>query len=230
MGKKHLKRLVAPRTWKIERKTTKFITRSNPGAHSFELGMPLNLIFKDLLNYCKTSKEVRSILQDKEILVDGRRRKEPKFVIGFMDVLSIPVTKEDFRVMFDKKGKLTLIKIKKNEADLKISKIIGKKTLGENKTQLNLSDGRNILVKEDKSRVSDSLLIKIPEQEIKDTIKLEKGAIVVLVGGKHIGLNGEVEEIKDNVITVKIGDERIRTKKDYAFAVGNKEPLISLSD
>jgi len=230
MGKKHLKRLVAPRTWRIERKTTTFITRPNPGAHSYELGMSLNLIFKDLLSYCKTSKEVKGILHDKEVLVDGERRKDPRFMVGFMDTLSIPVIKEDFRILLDKKGKLNLIKIKKNEADLKLSKIIGKKVLGKNKVQLNLSDGRNILVKENKYNVSDSLLIKVPEQEIKESVKLEKGAIVILTGGKHIGISGEVDEIINNVITINIGDEKIQTKRNYAFAIGNKKPLISLSD
>jgi small subunit ribosomal protein S4e len=230
MGKKHFKRLTAPRTWKIERKKTIFITRPNPGAHKYELGMPINLIFKDLLNYCKTSKEVKAILNDKDVLVDGTRRKDPRFIVGFMDVFSIPVTKEDFRMILDKKGKLSLIKIKKNEADVKISKIKNKKIIGKNKIQLNLSDGRNILLKDDKYRVSDSLVIKIPEQEIKEAIKLEKGAFVILIGGKHMGLNGEVEEIKENTITVKIGDEQIQTKKDYAFAVGHKKAAISLVD
>lgn len=230
MGKKHMKRLVAPKTWRIERKKTKFITRPNPGAHSYALGMPLNLIFKDVLNHCKTSKEVKDVLKDKEILVDGIRRKEVRFIIGFMDVLSIPVLKEEYRMLLDKKGKLNLIKIKKNEADLKISKIKGKKVLGKNKIQLNLSDGKNLLVKENKYRVSDSLLLKIPEQTIKEIIKLEKGAIVILTGGKHIGLVGEVEEIKDKVIIIKIENELLETKKDYAFAVGNKKAAISLSE
>jgi len=230
MGKKHLKRLTAPKTWKIERKKTVFITRPNPGAHKYELGMPINLVFKDLLNYCKTSKEVKAILHDKEILVDGARRKDPRFVVGFMDVFSIPVTKEDFRMLLDKKGKLSLIKIKKNEADVKISKIKNKKIIGKHMIQLNLSDGRNILVKDSKYKVSDSLLIKIPEQEIKEVIKLEKGAFVILIGGKHIGLKGEVEDIKDGTITVKIDEESIQTKKDYAFAVGHKKAAIGLVD
>ncbi len=229
MVRNHLKRLVVPKTWRIDKKSTVFVTKPKAGAHSFELGMPLNILFKDILRYCKTTKEVKSILQDKEVLIDGKRRYNPKLIVGFMDVLSIPSLNEYYRVIFDKKGKLTVLKIKKNEAEQKISKIIGKKNLSKNKIQLNLNDGRNIILKESKHKVGDSLLLSVPKQEIKEHLKLDKNVLVTFLGGKYIGIMGIVEEIKHDVIIVKIDDKKIQTAKRYTFVIGEKKPAIEIS-
>jgi len=229
MVKNHLKRLVAPKSWRIDKKSTVYVTRPKPGAHSFELGIPLNILFKDVLRYCKTTKEVKSILQDKEVLVDGKRRYDSKSIIGFMDVLSIPSLNEYYRVFLNNKGKITAEKIKKNEAEIKISKIIGKSILGKNKIQLNLSDGRNIILKESKHKVGDSLLINVPKQEIKEHLKLEKNNLVMFLGGKYIGRTGVIDEIKKDVIEVMIENKKIQTAKRYAFVIGERKSAIEIS-
>ena len=106
MAKKHLKRLNAPKSWKIKRKGIKFITRPNPGAHSFSLGMPINIVLREIFEYAKTTKEVKNILNNKEVLINGVRRKDHRFIVGFMDIIAIPGIKAYFRVLLDKKGKL----------------------------------------------------------------------------------------------------------------------------
>jgi len=53
----------------------------------------------------------------------------------------------------NKNKKLQLLKIEPEESNKKICKVIGKKVLKNKKVQLNLFDGRNILVKEDKFSV-----------------------------------------------------------------------------
>jgi len=187
------------------------------------------VLFKDVLGYCKTTKEVKSILQDKEVLVDGKRRYDYRYIIGFMDILSIPSINEHFRIVFDEKGRLVPIKIKKDETEQKIVKINGKTVMGKNKVQLNLNDGRNILVKDTKYKVGDSLLIKVPSQEIIQHIKMEKGNQAILIGGKHRALIGEIEEIKDNKIILKTDNKKIQTLKKFIFILGDKKPLVSLS-
>ena len=75
MVKKHLKTLTVPVSWPIKRKGQTFVMRPLPGK-AYSLGLPLSIIFKDILKYCKTSNEVKTILRDKEILVDGKRIKD----------------------------------------------------------------------------------------------------------------------------------------------------------
>ena len=43
-GKEHLKRVAAPRTWPITRKTSKWVAKPSPGPHSQEHGMPLVVV------------------------------------------------------------------------------------------------------------------------------------------------------------------------------------------
>jgi len=120
MGSKHLSRLTVPKTWKIKKKGIKYIIKPKPGMHNSKLGMPINIMFKDLLKYAKTTKEVKTILNNQESLVDGKRRKDPAFIIGFMDVLSIPKIKEYYRILINKDEKLIPVKIDEKEAKFKL--------------------------------------------------------------------------------------------------------------
>ena len=226
---KHLLRLAMPKTWKIKRKGIKYVSRPKSGPHSFKLGLPINLLLRDILNYARTTKEVKNILYNQDILVDGIRRKNHRFIVGLMDVISIPKTKENFRIILNKKGNIAALPIKEEEAKLKPCKIIGKTLLKKGKMQLNMEDGKNIPTKEDKYNVGDSILIEIPSQKIKEVFKLEKGSTVYLTGGKHIGETGLIEGIKENRLVYKREQETFETSKNYAFVIGKEKPSIELT-
>jgi small subunit ribosomal protein S4e len=229
IGKKHLSRLAAPRTWQVKKKGIKWISRPLPGGHAMDRSVPLNFVFRYLLNYARTSREVRYILNNQEIFVDGIRRKDPRFAIGIMDVLSIPKLDQYFRVLLTRKGKIRLLLIEKKEANTKLCKIMNKRAI-KNKIQLNLDDGRNILVEKDEFKVRDTLLIEIPSQKIREVLKLEKGNLIYLTRGKHIGEVGIIEEIKKDKLVYKRDNKRFETDIGFAFVVGKKTPSILLSE
>lgn len=230
MVKNHLKRLNMPSSWQIKRKKIRWVTRPNPGAHSLEFGLSLNTLLKEVICCVSTSREVRSILQNKDVLVDGKIRDDPKLIVGLMDVVSIPKLNKHFRILFDKKGKLTVVSLNEQESKIKLSKIRGK-SLIKGKTQLNLSDSRNILVDKDSFKIGDTLIIELPSQKIKDSIKLEKSTIIYLTGGKHTSDMGKVEDISKDKITYKSNTGKTyQTSKRYAFAIGKDKPLISLNE
>ncbi|MEE9525246.1 MAG: 30S ribosomal protein S4e [Candidatus Woesearchaeota archaeon] len=232
MGEKiqrHLSRLAMPKSWKIKRKGIKWVTRPHPGPHSLKLGMPLNVLLRDVLEYARTTKEVKNILQNQEILVDGIRRTNHRFLVGLMDVISIPKTKENFRILLNKKGYLIAFPIK-NDANIKPSKINGKSIIKKGKLQLNLFDGKNILSDKKEAKVGDTAIIELPSQKIKQIIKFEKGATIYLVGGKHIGGTGVIEDIKENKISYKSGKDKVETLKKYAFVIGKEKSLIQLQE
>ncbi len=228
MVKNHLKSITMPRTWQIERKKTVFVTRPNPGAHPMRHSMSLNIIMKELIKCAKTTKEVKAILHDKEVLVDGKKRNDEKYSTGLMDVISLPETKQNYRIIINKRGKLKALEIPKEESNIKLSKIENKSVLPKGKMQLNLSDGRNMIIDKKEYKTGDTLAISLPDQEIKEHLKLEVGMMALLIGGKHIGYIGKVEEIKSDVITIKIGDNSYETLKEYAFVVGKDKPIITL--
>jgi len=226
-GEKHLSRLAAPRHWPIKRHGLKWITKLRPGAHSSSLGMPLNIVLRDLLGYAKTNKEVKTILNTQEVLVDSKRRKDSRFNVGLMDSLSLLKTKEYFRVLFDKKGKIALIPIKENESRIKPCKIIGKRFV-KGKMQINLYDGKNILVEKGDYKIGDSVLVELPVLKIKEVLPIAKGSTVYLVGGRHVGEVGLLKEIKGNNIVVKTEKTEFETLKKYGFVVGKEKPAITI--
>ena len=72
--KKHLKRPMIPKSWPVERRGTVFVSKPNPGPHSLKLGLPIMIFIKDMLGMAKSAREVKNILNENEVLVDGIRR------------------------------------------------------------------------------------------------------------------------------------------------------------
>ena len=215
----HMKKLAAPRTWPIKRRDQTFMTSPLPGG-KFELGMPLNVIFKEMLGYAATSKEVKRVLNTKNVLVSGSRVKEPRFLVGLFDTIAIDETSSYHRIVLNDKGKIEAVQIKKEESNVKLSKVIGKAMLRKKRIQLNLSDGRNMIIEKDTYKTGDTLMISLPDNAIKKHVKLDKNAMIFLTGGKHIGETGIVQGISKDKITYKSGNgEVIETMKSHAFAI-----------
>lgn len=221
---KHLKRLNAPKSWPIkQRKGIKFITKPSPGPHSLEKSIPLDILMKDVLNYAQTTREVKKILNESKILVNNIIRKDHSFPIGIMDTISIPSTNEYYRLLYNEKGKFSLKPIKKEDALIKLYKIKNKTILKGNKLQLNLDDGKNILVPKDGYKVGDTILLE--GNKIKKHLKLEKNAMIFLTNGKYIGTVGTLEEIHkpsaltETKIVFKLNNKKFETLKKYAFVV-----------
>ncbi|MCW3133466.1 MAG: 30S ribosomal protein S4e [Methanophagales archaeon] len=233
MGK-HQKRIAAPRSWRIERKTAYWTVKPRPGPHPGDRSMPLLLIIRDMLKLADSSKEAKRILNEGEVVVNGRVRKDLKFPVGIFDILSIPRIKDNYIVLLDKKGKLSLVKIGQEEASKKLCRVNGKRMLKGGQIQLNLHDGRNILLEEERAekiKTKDSLLISLPDTEILQHFAYKKGSKVMVIGGKHSAQTGEIEEIRtvqspeSNVVKIKpFGEEgTFETIDDYVFVVGEEK-------
>ncbi|MEK6949866.1 MAG: 30S ribosomal protein S4e [Nanoarchaeota archaeon] len=227
---KHLKTYFAPKSWKVRRKGMKYIAKPSPGTHKIEHSMPLSVILRDVLKYATTKREARHILNKKNVLVDNIARTDYRFPVGLFDVLSFREIDENFRAVLDKKGRISIVKIGKDESKIKPYKIIGKRKV-KGKIQLNLSGGKNILADEDKYKVGDAVLLDLEKNnKIQEAIQLKKDALIYLTGGKHIGQTGKVQEIIGKRILYKAEDgEDVETLKEYAFPVGKDKPLINVS-
>ncbi len=220
----HLKRIRSNKAWPLKkRKGIKFIARPMPGPHSLENCITLNVILKDVVRYAKTTREAKKILNKGNLLVNNKVRKSHIFPVGILDTISFVELGEYYRVLYDKKGKFSLIKIKKDETENKLVKIVNKTILKKMRTQLNFHDGTNMLVDKNIYKNGDTLLLN--NGNILKHIKFEKNSLVYLIGGKHNGKIGIIEDIKessaidDGQIILKIGKENITTKKDFAFVI-----------
>ncbi|MEM5802132.1 MAG: 30S ribosomal protein S4e [Candidatus Aenigmatarchaeota archaeon] len=230
-----LKRLLAPAFWKIVKKEKKWVVAPKPGPHKKFESIPLLIIIRDILKLVDLGSEARKIIKRGEILVDGKARKDHAYPCGLFDVISIPKLKKNYRIVPKSKG-LDLIEISDEEAKLKIFKIKNKTKYKGNKVQLNLHDGKNILVEKDAYKTGDSLLVELPNLKIKNHLKLEKGSVGIITGGKNQGELGKVKEIipgkfrSPTKIICEILDKETEVSKENFFVVGKDKPLIKISD
>jgi len=229
MVKRHLKRLAMPRTWKLKRKENTWIARPDSGAHCYRMSVSLETMMKEMIKCAHTRKEAKTIINSRDVMVDQKKQKNLKLPVGLMDVVSLPEVDEHYRVLLNSRGEISVIPIKKEESSVKPCRITGKTVMSKGAIQLNLVDSRNILAKKDDAyKVGDTLLLSLPKQEIKEHLKLEKGAYAFLTGGKHIGRHGLIEGIKGNIIKLKSGEDLIETAKKDAFVIGKGKPSIKL--
>lgn len=228
---KHLKRLNTPRSWVIPRKTNVYTTKPRPGAHPVERALPLGTILRDFLKLATTSREASKVIGAGDVLVDGRIIKDPKFAVGFMDVVSIPKTKQAWRVFIDDKARLRVVPIESSQASWKLAQITGKSTVAGGQTQLNLHDGRNLLVKKDDYKTGDVLRLELPAQKVLGHFPLKEGSQVLITDGRHAGEVAPVKTIevtrshKPNLIHLTVGDVAFTTIKGYAFPIGDASNL-----
>ena len=232
---KHLKRLNAPRSLRLHRKENKWTVKPSPGPHPLHSAIPLGLLVRDYLNLCDTLREAKRVITNGEILVDMVKRKDYKFPCGFMDVISIPKMKKYYRILFDQAGKLTFVPISSKETEWKLCRIEGKTIVNGMKTQLNLHDGNNKLVKKDEYKTGDVLKLSLKDKKISDVYPLAKGSISMIIGGSHIGQMANVQDLeiiqssKSNIAKMK-GVNEFSTHQEYIFPIGKTKPEILLPE
>jgi len=227
----HLKRLAAPRSWSIPRKTNVYTAKPRPGAHPLRRAVPLGTVLRDYLKVSRSAREAGRAIGDGDVLVDGRIVKDPKFAVGFMDVVSIPKLKASWRVTIDDKARLRFAAVGEKEAAWKLCRIDDKTTVRGGRTQLNLHDGRNILVKKDDYKTGDVLRMELPSQKITGHFPLKDGAEALVTGGQHAGEVAPIKSVevtrshKPNLVHLTSGESHFTTIKDYAFPIGERGNL-----
>jgi small subunit ribosomal protein S4e len=228
----HLKRIPAPKNWIINRKERKFITRPMPGPHRLKESIPISILLKEFLNQAKIKKEVKYILNNNKLLIDKIPRKDIRFPIGVMDIVEIPDLKEKYVVLYNEKGKFMLNPIK--DASQKLLKIIGKTVVKFGKMQLNLDDGRNMIIPKSAYSVGDTIVFDLDNKKIKSHLKMEKDALLYFTGGSYKGKIGKMQKIEEKEgseeqrITFSIGKENFVTLKKYAFVIGKDKPVLEI--
>jgi small subunit ribosomal protein S4e len=222
MSSSHMKRLAMPRSWPLTRKTDVWISRPRPSGHPIERCMALGVVLRDILGVAQSMREAKRALSTRKILVDGRVTTDMRRGVGIMDVLT--VGDEHYRCVLDKNGKLRYASISAKDATHKLCRIDGKTTIKGGATQLNLHDGRNILIDDaNKYNTMDSLVLDVDTQKIKKHHKFEPGANCYLVGGSHIGSMAAMNEYavkrssKDNEVLF----DDFGTIVDHVFVVGD---------
>ena len=95
------------------KENTKFDKSLNDSA---PLKVPLALIIRNRLNYALTYSEVPKVLMQRCVKLDTKIRADKKYPVGFRDVITIEKAGENFRLIYDVKGRFYLHCIHADEA------------------------------------------------------------------------------------------------------------------
>ncbi len=228
MGR-HEKRVAAPTSWPIPRKTHHWVVGANAGPHSKETGIPLLVVVRDMLKLANNSREAKRIINEGTIFVDGRARTDYKYIIGLFDIVSIPSTNEYYRVLLDKQNRF---KLYKEGADaLKLCRINNKTIVKNGAVQLNLHDGSNIIASND-YKTFDTVLLGENRKIVKH-ISYKPGNLAMVVGGEHSGEIGKIKQIRKvrgsgtNMVAIS-NESEFETIENYVFVIGESAPEIKV--
>jgi len=228
--KKHLKRLNAPRKWMLGKLGGIWAPRPSSGPHKLRESLPLSLILRDKLKYALTRREVVMIVMRRHVAVDSRIRTDINFPTGFQDVVSLAKTGDNFRVLYDVKGRFVLQTIEKDEATWKLARVnqraVGSKaSVGRNpfaKGQLAAipyvvtHDGRTIRYIDPVVKVHDVVKVDLASGKVVGHIKFEVGNLAMVTKGANTGRVGEVTRIEKHPGSYEI--VHLKDKKGAAFA------------
>jgi small subunit ribosomal protein S4e len=83
----------------------------------------MSIFLRNRLKLALTGREVTAIVKQRLIQVDGKVRTDDTYPLGFMDVVTIEKSGENFRILYDVKGRFTIHRISAEEASYKLLKV-----------------------------------------------------------------------------------------------------------
>jgi small subunit ribosomal protein S4e len=247
--KKHLKRLNAPSHWMLDKLGGVWAPRPSTGPHKLRECLPLALILRNRLKYALTRREIVMIAARKLVQVDGKTRTDMNYPAGFQDVVSIEKTAENFRLLYDTKGRYTLHRISKDEAQYKLCRVVkvakGKKaTIGRNPLAtkqaaaipyITTHDGRTIRYADPLIKVHDTVKVDLKTGKTVGHLKFDLGNLCMVTRGKNTGRIGVMtrkEKHPGSFDIIHVKDRRnheFSTRLANVFVIGQgNSPWISL--
>merc|ERR1719246_270793 len=175
------------------------------------------------------------IVMQRLIKVDGKVRADMFYPAGYQDVITIDKTKENFRLLYDTKGRFALHKIQKEEASYKLCRVRKVERGPRGIPYARTHDGRTLRYPDPDVKANDTIRLDLATGKILDHAKFEAGNSVMTSGGNNMGRVGvivhrerhpgsfEIVHIKDSV------GHTFATRLQNVFPIGDgSKPWISL--
>jgi small subunit ribosomal protein S4e len=217
------KRISAHPIRNISRKEFVWTVKSMPGSHTANTSIPLGLVVRDMLTLSRTMRETKHLLSKGIVQIDNAVRKEYQFPVGLFDVVSIPSTKKNYRLILDTKGRMTIHEIN-GPITAKPAKVLRKALAKGKKIQIQTHDGNTYRSVSDKIMVGDSVLIG-SGSKVETHLSLSKGSHVFITGGTHVGEVAQVQGIvsgtmkRDALVDLTEGKEAFQTTKKNVMVI-----------
>jgi len=248
--KKHLKRLNAPKHWMLDKLGGTWAPRPSQGPHKLRECLPLSLVLRNRLRYALTRRETLMIVMRRLVQVDGQVRTDLNYPAGFQDVITIPKTDEQFRLLYDTKGRFVLHRITKEEAGYKLCRVqkvsrAKKASIGFNPFHPNTQqaaipylvthDDRTVRFADPAVKVNDVIKFDIASGKQVGHFKFEVGQLCMITRGANIGRVGTIMSVERHPGSFDIVHVKDRKNNIFATRIGNvfvigdaTKPAISL--
>lgn len=233
--KKHLKRLNAPKHWMLDKLGGIWAPKPSAGPHKSRESLPLIIILRNRLKYALTKRETNMICMQKLVKVDGKVRTDLRFPAGFMDVVTLEKSGDNFRLLYDTKGRYVLHPLKAAETGFKLCRVQKQAFTSKRIPYITTHDGRTIRYHDPLIKVHDTVKVDLETGKTTDIIKFELGVTVMITKGRNAGRVGiithrdrhpgsfDIVHVKD-----KEGNE-FATRLQNVFAIGrNGDSLVNL--
>ncbi|KAJ9073396.1 40S ribosomal protein S4 [Entomophthora muscae] len=160
------------------------------------------------------------------IKIDGKVRTDPTYPAGFMDVISIEKTGENFRLVYDTKGRFTIHRITDEEAKYKLCKVKKVQLGARGIPYVVTHDGRTIRYPDPLIKANDTIKFETETGKISNFIKFEVGNVCMITGGRNTGRVGVITSKEKHpggfeIIHVKDAlDRAFSTRITNVFVIG----------
>ena len=139
-------------------------------------------------------------------------------------------------MLYDVKGRFTLVKLKDSESKYKLLKV-KRKAVGPNKIPYIVThDSRTIRFPHPDINEGDTVKYDLEKGQITGTIQNESGKLCYITGGNNIGRVGQIMHVERHLGSFDIAHIRdangktFATRKSNVFCIGDKKSWITLPE
>jgi len=230
-----MKRLAAPSHWMLDKLTGIWAPRPSAGPHKLRECLPLIILLRNRLKYALNYKEAKTIMIQRLVKVDGKVRTDHTYPAGFMDVVTLDKTKENFRLLYDTKGRFVVHKISETEASYKLCKVKKVEKTSKGVMAMITHDGRTIRFPDPDIQSGDSIQFEIGTGKVLSHVKLVTGNLCMITGGNNIGRVGALTHREKHPGSFEIAHLKdaaghiFATRMQNVMVIGkDNKPFVSL--
>jgi len=193
----------------ILKKGTKYIARARSYVGD---SVPVVIAVRDMLKFAGNAKEVKQMIHQKILKINGRNVKELKESIKLFNKFEAGRT---YVLTLSPVRKFTFEEVKPENP--RLCKIVSKRLVPGGKTQFNLHDGTNILSSE-KAAVGDSFYLD-SKNLVRKHVALGKDGDVMVISGKYLGARGKVMSMSENHVLISCKGGNAELKKSQIIVL-----------
>lgn len=195
----------------IARKGTKYVARS---LGSLQNSVPVVIAVREILNLARTAKEVKEMIKEKSLKLNGREVQDRREAIYLFNLLQAGKT---YFLTLSPSGRFAFEEYKGSGE--RACKAIGKKIMKKGKVQLNFHDGTNLLTDKD-VKIGDTVYIGSNKKIVK-VASMEKGKSCLVISGSYLGKSAKINSVENDVVSVAISgiEKPISLVKEVLFVL-----------